>query len=565
MTGGNQTLRGGRGADFYFVGGNSGADIIDEKDHGEADELRFTDVLSSDVKAIRDNQDLVLQIAGRPDVIRLKDQFLGELNDLLSSGKRVDSGVNAIIFADGVAWDRFRMSMEVVDKERAEGLFNDVYVGSGATDVLWGGKGNDVLHGGAGGDIYVFEAGDGQDVIGENGNFSFGPIKAGIDSCASAAASPSANVRLVRDGASRYCRFIRSTTRAISPATVSMWKASSVARGSISKPSALSIPALGSPTSRRARSSASSSTRGARGISKTSSRRCWRTRVRTGDDAIYGLLNDNTLDGGAGDDFLSGIEGGDTYVFGRGYGHDVIEDNDFSNKLFGNAPDTLRFIDDLRWTDFDYLRVGPSDTLTMRITGTDDQITMIEDLKSAIIVGYINLIEKIEFGDGTVWSYTKLLQHYIDVAKTAGDDTIYGFDLSDFLDGGAGNDRLEGLGGNDTYYFAPGYGSDTILDTEGEERLTLAGIGSEDVTFSRTALDLIITVNATGDRIVLENQYVRDDKQHFAVEYFEFSDRTIAFTDFNPEDSIWSGPTPERPSPPRTSARRSTAAAATTR
>ena len=34
----------------------------------------------------------------------------------------------------------------------------------------------------------------------------------------------------------------------------------------------------------------------------------------------------------------------------------------------------------------------------------------------------------IEFGDGTQWSYFKLLQHYVDIAKTAGDDTIYGFE-----------------------------------------------------------------------------------------------------------------------------------------
>src|SRR5262249_35743570 len=55
-----------------------------------------------------------------------------------------------------------------------------------------------------------------------------------------------------------------------------------------------------------------------------------------GDDAIYGFVNDNTLDGGAGNDYLSGVAGADTYVFGRGYGHDVVEDNDQSSKFFGD-------------------------------------------------------------------------------------------------------------------------------------------------------------------------------------------------------------------------------------
>ena len=33
-----------------------------------------------------------------------------------------------------------------------------------------------------------------------------------------------------------------------------------------------------------------------------------------------------------------------------------------------------------------------------------------------------------------------------------------------------------------------------------------------------------------------ENQYVRARQQGYAVEYFEFSDRTLVFTDLNPED-----------------------------
>lgn len=88
MTEGDQTLRGGLGADFYFVGRNSGNDFIYDKDNGDADELRFTDVLSSDVKAIRDGEDLILQIRGRTNTVRLTNQFLGENNALLTNGKR---------------------------------------------------------------------------------------------------------------------------------------------------------------------------------------------------------------------------------------------------------------------------------------------------------------------------------------------------------------------------------------------------------------------------------------------------------------------------------------------
>src|SRR5882757_643745 len=207
MTEGDQTLRGGKGADFYFVGRNSGNDLIVDKDNGDADELRFTDVLSSDVKAIRDSEDLILQIRGRTNTVRLTDQFLGERNALLTSGKRQDSGVNAIVFADGVVWDRFRMSVEVVDKERAAGLFNDSLMGSGSADILWGGKGNDFMSGGAGGDIYVFQAGDGHDVIDDLGTFSFGPVKAGID-ILNFKGINAENLKLTRDGESPNLKIV---------------------------------------------------------------------------------------------------------------------------------------------------------------------------------------------------------------------------------------------------------------------------------------------------------------------------------------------------------------------
>ena len=44
------------------------------------------------------------------------------------------------------------------------------------------------------------------------------------------------------------------------------------------------------------------------------------------------------LYGGAGVDYLDGGYGNDTYIFGRGYGHDTIYDNDYTS---GNV-DTIK-------------------------------------------------------------------------------------------------------------------------------------------------------------------------------------------------------------------------------
>ncbi|MEQ1616286.1 MAG: calcium-binding protein, partial [Hyphomicrobiaceae bacterium] len=166
-----------------------------------------------------------------------------------------------------------------------------------------------------------------------------------------------------------------------------------------------------------------------------------------------------------------------------------------------------------------------------------DEITVVDSLFYILFVGYINLIETVKFADGTDWTYLQLLQHFIDVTQTDANDNVYGFEgISDTLTGGRGDDRLEGGTANDFYVFASGDGQDVVFDEGGEDRLNFGGITTSEIEFSRTSLDLIITVKATGQSVVLENQYVRDDRQVFAVEHFVFADRTLRYSDFNPED-----------------------------
>jgi Ca2+-binding RTX toxin-like protein len=544
MTAGAQTLRGGRGADVYFVGRNAGNDTIDDKDLGEADQLRFTDLLSSDVKAERIGQDLILTGAGR--TLRLIDQFLGELNDRLISGKQIDSGVSSIVFADGVAWDRFRMSMEVLDKARAAGLFDDNLTGSGSADIIWGGKGNDYLSGGAGGDIYIFAPGDGQDVINDLGTFSFGPVKAGIDLLRFKGGITADRLKLIRDGESADLRIVILDDKGV--ATGDTIKIEG-AFGGIRLGIGVFADLLG----------------GSDGLDYVAPNLIERfifddgssldfgqvmekvlLNAKTdGNDAIYGFLNNNTLDGGAGNDFLSGKEGDDTYRFGRGYGRDIILDNGVPGLFDPPQNDRLVFGDQIRWTDLDFIRgddgeanATASDTFRMRIKGASDEVILRDFLETIPFFDLKrNFIESIVFGDGTTWSGYKLAQYYLDIAKTGGNDTIYGYEeLSDLLDGGAGNDSLIGLDGNDVYQVARGAGNDTILDSAGDDRLDLTGIASRDVVFSRGALDLIVTVRASGQKIVLQNQYIRDGGQTYAVEAIAFSDRTLSFLDLNPED-----------------------------
>ncbi|WP_272490883.1 calcium-binding protein, partial [Mesobacterium pallidum] len=525
--------------DIYFYGANAGNDTIYDRDLGDHDQLRLVHLRSDEVRAVRDGEDLYLYYNDGANHILLREQFLGELNVILSNGSRVQTGVEEIVFADGVVWDRYRMAFNAVDFERAALDEADAYYGSGSGDILYGGRGNDYMSGGVGGDTYIIEFGDGHDVIDDLGGFSFGPVKAGLDFLMFRGEEITEDtVRLTRDGASGNLLItILDDTGAETGNSVELVGQFAGLRLNLGFFGELMGATDGldyvAPNLIEKIVFESGAVLDYTEIVK----RVMANAKTDGDDAIYGILNDNTLDGGAGDDYLTGGSGFDTYIYGRNYGSDVVYDLDFASALFGPKDDLLKFTDDLRWTDFDFLRDGSSDTLRLRVKGTADEVVLTDYLEEILLVGYLNLIEEVEFGDGTVWTHLKLLQHYVDIARTDGDDTIYGFEtIADRMDGGLGNDRLVGQSAGDTYVMAMGYGADTVFDSAGQDSIEFVGLDSGDVEFSRTALDLIITIAGTGDRIVLENQYVRANFQAHAVEFFQFGDRTLDYTDFNPED-----------------------------
>jgi Ca2+-binding RTX toxin-like protein len=440
----------------------------------------------------------------------------------------------------------------------AVGSLNDALYGSGSADILWGGKGNDYMSGGAGGDYYIFQRGDGQDVIDDQGTFSFGPVKAGIDFLSFRGDITASDLKLYRDGASDNLRIVlldkQGNETSDSIEIVGQFGGVRTGLGLFSDliGSSDGLDYVAPNLIERFIFEDGTSLDFTQIVEQV-----LKNAKTAGDDAIYGLINDNTLDGGAGDDFLQGRQGNDTYVYGRNYGKDEILDAGIEGLFSPPGHDVLKFVDGLTWGDFDFIRDGTSDTLRMRVKSTSDEVVLTHFLETIPLLGFSNLIEDIQFADGTHWSAFQLAQHYIDVAKTDGNDTIYGFDqLSDEIDGGLGDDTLIGLDGNDTYHVAPGEGNDTILDAAGNERLILTGIASSEVAFSRTALDLIITVTATGQRITLQNQYVRDGAQTFAIEDLVFTDRTVSFS---------SAPMPTRRSLDPTSPRRSTGAVVTIR
>lgn len=86
-----------------------------------------------------------------------------------------------------------------------------------------------------------------------------------------------------------------------------------------------------------------------------------------------------------------------------------------------------------------------------------------------------------------------------------GNDSLWGEDGNDTLIGGNGNDYLNGGNGADTYVFEPGFGHDTIDNTDDNASADEPdivqfgeGISPDMVTISREGFDLILTVKYAG-------------------------------------------------------------------
>src|SRR5260221_309385 len=90
----------------------------------------------------------------------------------------------------------------------------------------------------------------------------------------------------------------------------------------------------------------------------------------SGANELFGAGGNDTIDGGGGADTLHGGTGSDTYVLGRGYGSDLIQENDATA---GNT-DVAQFGSDVARDQLWFQQSG--NNLVVSIIGTPDQFTV---------------------------------------------------------------------------------------------------------------------------------------------------------------------------------------------
>lgn len=239
-----------------------------------------------------------------------------------------------------------------------------------------------------------------------------------------------------------------------------------------------------------------------------------------GDQEIVGTDDMDVLDGGTGNDTLSGGDEGDVYVFDAGYGQDRIDDQ--AEFVLQDAPDFVRFGTGLSSDDLLLSREGNGTDLTMTFAGSTDSL-VIEDQFDALYtdvlgVQWLDRIEFMTFMDGDFLTWESIMQRMVREAASDGDDVIWGFAYEDTIDGGAGDDLMGGGNENDTYRFGQGDGNDVIRESidasysviSGQHDVVVfdVGISIEDLSLSRVGGSDDVTISlADGSSLTIDGQF----------------------------------------------------------
>ncbi len=188
-----------------------------------------------------------------------------------------------------------------------------------------------------------------------------------------------------------------------------------------------------------------------------------------GNDEIYGGLGNDQLRGGAGTDLLAGGAGDDTYVYGLGDGADEIQVGGGQDGLFFNGGITVERLSFSREQDDLLIRVDQDDAQSVRVVGH--------------FLGGHNALSFVQPEGGSMLTAARIAQIISgEVPPGGGGNTVTGTASNDQLSGTAGTDVLRGLAGNDTL-FGMG-GDDQIEGGDGDDYLSggngqLGGSGND--------------------------------------------------------------------------------------
>ena len=466
---GDDLLRGRDGADVYLRPADASGDAVieDAGAHGSQDRLVLEGADLADVALSRQGDDLVLTLTGGSLTVR--DQFA-------ASGV---SSIESFVFEDAeldAREMRERLGPAPGGETTLTGTADpETLTGTALDETLRSAGGADLMRGQGGSDLYHWGPGDGDDVIDENGarataDFDRVSIAARPEEVILSRVGGDVVVELLATGETLTLRRQLSSAdgrRAVEEMVFddgTLWDGDAIA--------------------------AAAALRGTDAA-----------------DSLNGTNRDERFVGGAGDDAMRGYAGADVYEIGPGEGVDQIIDGLYG----GESVENVLRLSGLDLADLRFERVleddgGATQDLFIR-TGAGDDGVLLENQLVEDLFAAIRPVQRVELSDGTV----------LDADDLAARAAVYGTDGDDVISAWG---RTDGLGGDDlvtlttstqdVVIWGPGRGSDTVQGFEHGghgDRVRIEGAGWEDLSFSRDGVDLVVTLEATGETLTLARHF----------------------------------------------------------
>lgn len=455
-TSGNDTLTFTYESDTYVFNRGDGQDGINNfGSNNNLDTIQFgAGIKKDDITISKSNGNLILKIKDTNDQLTI-DNWASSANYITGQ----------FVFEDG----------SVITKAEIGAVYNvvqgtdrdDWIMGTPDNDSIIGGKGNDELMGSGGGDIYVFNIGDGQDILEGFGTSSKPDIikfGSGITKDKVNIAETNGNLVIkIKDSTDQITINGGVNNLQNMSAQIQFYDGSIITKDDII---AMNLPSLFQGT--------------------------------TGNDN-FNFTNQN-----------------DTYVFNKGDGQDTI--NNFGSN---NQIDTIQFGEGITQNN---LVVSKSrGSLIVKIKDTNDQLAF-NNWNS-------NITGQFVFTDGTVLNTSVFNSIPSIIQGSDWDDWLWGTPDNDIFIGGKGNDEIDNYGfqrGNDTYVFNIGDGQDTIdgfgYNNQFDTIKFGTGITRNSLIFSELNNSLIIGIKNSTDQITL-NDWV-NNLQHISGQ-IQFDDGSI--------------------------------------
>ncbi|MBQ9246456.1 hypothetical protein IJ182_09340 [bacterium] len=549
---GNNTYAGGGGDDIitdtlggndtYLYNYNNGNDVI--TDSNGIDTVKFgRDIHTYDLRFEQIEKNLVISFRdeGREGSLTINNYFLNDT-----------SKIENFVFDDGTVitdisgwlagittYENYTMqSTEWFETVRIGGndslsvtgnSWDNKFIGNGGDNTFQGNGGDDTLIDHAGGnDTYIYNLGDGNDVIDDIGGLDTIRFGEGIttDNLAFMKTSTDLNIWFHNlEGGLTIKDYYTNPAKQI--------ERFELYDGTVITDVESHITAIGSEQSIVLPN----------GVSQAHLWGDGDTSVvgNSEDNWIGGNSGDNTITGGLGDDYINSEQGGnDTFIYNLGDGHDhILEYEGYDIIQFGQgiAQNNLRFIR------------NEGDLLINFVDNNGDDID-----GSIRVEGYFydwnRQIEEIQFADGSsirnIESKVTILAGENDINNDGnyqeirawgdGNIKITGSYASELIQGNSGNNTYDPQGGNDTISDING-GDDTYIYKHDSENKYITDIGGFDkiklgdgldiynTRFIRKNDDLALYFPNQSNVCIQISDYFTDNDHK--IERFEFADETV--------------------------------------